>query len=354
MRGPMTREQIKRLMAHKKADPASAATLAQAAKPAKPLHSATAPPVMPPGLEVSYLRASGAGQGLEYYPAVVGKLEVHYTGARLESDAALNLAFAAEVEEGPIPVDWDNAIEIDLDPSDIETDPLPGATFAELPGVAQKPNEYAKWRKDLLSWVRQNRPLVLYRSKRFKMTSRPGESEGEFRSKLSQAAREKRDLAVEKIRKKYDGKFTTLRNRLMRAEQAISREQEQAKSKKIETMISFGTAILGAFLGRKAVSATSATRMGTAMKSAGRMQKEKMDVARARETADAVRQQMAELDARLQADIDRLEAAFDPSSETLEEVHVKPKRTDMALQIFGLTWLPYRTDIEGRLNPDWR
>ena len=353
LRGPMTREQIKRLMASRKSSAVSSTAVAQTAKPTKPVQIATAPPVIPPGVDVCYLRASGAGQGLVYYPAVLGQLDVHYASARFQGDTTVTMAFAAQVEEGPVALDWDSAMEIDLDPANIDNQPLPGATFAELPGIAKKSNEYSKWSKDLLRWVRQNRPLVLHRSKRFKMTSRTGESEVEFRSRLSQAAREKRDLEVEKLRKKYNSKFTTLKDRLMRAEQAISREQEQAKSKKIETMISFGTALLSAFLGRKAVSATSATRVGTAMKSAGRMRKEKMDVARARETAEAVRQQMADLEARLQDDIDRLEASFDPSSETLEEIHVKPKSTDMTLQIFGLTWLPYRKDVKGRLSPDW-
>ena len=171
---------------------------------------------------------------------------------------------------------------------------------------------------------------------------------------MSQASREKRDLEVEKLRRKYGSKFNTLQNRLMRAEQAIQREQEQAKSKKVETMISFGTAILGAFMGRKAVSARSASRIGAAMKSAGRMRKESMDVARAKETAVAVKQQMAELDARLQTDIDSLEATLVPAAEELQEVMLKPKSTDITLEVFGLTWMPYRKDAGGRLTPDWQ
>jgi hypothetical protein len=140
----------------------------------------------------------------------------------------------------------------------------------------------------------------------------------------------------------------------MRAEQALQREKEQAKSKKMETMVSFGTAILGAFLGRKAVSSRSATRFGTAVKSAGRMRKERMDVARAQETAAAVRQEIAELDQRLQGNIDSLETRYDPAADELEEVTVKPKSTNITLEAFGLTWMPYRKGADGRLSPDWQ
>jgi hypothetical protein len=362
LRGPLTREQIKILMAHKK----SAAALAQAASPqpaaapeatgagAPTDVSVSEPPVVAPGINVMYLAASGAGQGLMYYPAVAGWFDVYYSSAKYKVDATRKLAVAAILEDGPVAADWDQAEEIGLGSDDLQTAPLTGANFAELPSVAEKAKSYKKWNKDLLRWVRQNRPLTLYRSKRFKLTSGPEESRSEFLSRVTQAAREKRDLEVEKLRRKYSSKYNTLQRRLMRAEQTLQREQEQAKSKKMETMVSFGTAILGAFLGRKAVSARSAGRFGTAVKSAGRMRKESMDVARAQETAAAVKHEMAELDERLQNDIDGLDASFDPAVEELEEVAIKPQSTNITLEAFGLTWMPYRKDVGGRLTPDWQ
>ncbi len=366
LRGPLTREQIKKLMATQKSQQAAVAAPVQAAAAALPTATAvqaasdaapsavSEPPVVAPDINVMYLAASGAGQGLMYYPAVAGWLDVHYSSVRYKVDSTEKLAVSAILEDGPVPLEWDQAEEIRLEPDELQTAPLPGASFAELPSVARKVKSYSKWNKDLLRWVRQNRPLMLYRSKRFKLTSSPDESKSEFCSRLNQAAREKRDMEVEKLRRKYGSKFDTLQKRLMRAEQAIQREQEQAKSKKMETVVSFGTAILGAFLGRKAVSTSSATRFGTAVKSAGRMRKESMDVARAQETANAVKQEMAELDQRLQSDIDNLEAGYDPAAEELEEVMVKPKSTDITLQAFGLTWMPYRKGPDGRLSPDWQ
>ncbi|MDT8284565.1 MAG: hypothetical protein RQ767_03495, partial [Thermovirgaceae bacterium] len=164
---------------------------------------------------------------------------------------------------------------------------------------------------------------------------------------------EKRDLEVENLRKKYGSKFITLKNRLMVVQQAVDREQEQAKSKKMETVISFGTAILGAFLGRKAVSATSASRVGTAMKSASRMAKEGQDVKRAQERASSIQAQIDELEIRLQEDISALQTSLDPTQEEIEEVRVYPKGTEITVTVFGLVWMPYRKAAGGRLSPDW-
>ena len=363
--GPLTREQIKSLMADKKSVAAPAAAAATGSSPqfaaaavrsteAPAAASAAGPPVVAPGIKVMYLAASGAGQGLIYYPAVAGWLDVYYSSAKYNVDVNRKLAVAAPLEQGAIALDWDQAEAIDLSPNALQTSPLSGADFAVLPSLAEKTESYSKWQQELLRWIRQNQNLTLYSSARFKLTSSAGESRSEFLSRLNQAAREQRDLEAEKLRRKYSSKYNTLQRRLMRAEQALQREEEQVKSKKMETMVSFGTAILGAFLGRKAVSATSATRFGTAVKSAGRMRKESMDVARAQEMASAVKQEIAELDERLQAEIDGLESTFDPAAEELEEIMLKPKSTDIALEVFGLTWLPYRKSADGRVNPDWK
>jgi hypothetical protein len=358
LHGPMTREQIKTLTAAKKTPAISAKPIPAAEETAgepispKPPRIATLPPVMPPGIETFYLTGSGAGHGLVYYPGVIGQVDIHYFSSGHQIDVTESLALAVEFQDMPSILDWNQAME--FNPANLETSPAPGADFVPLPAAAMKAGAYRKWNKDFLRWVSGNRPLVLYRSRRLGMTGRPGESEGEFRVRFSQAIREKRDLEVEKLRSKYRSRFTTLRNRMMRAEQAVSRETDQAKSSKIQTAVSFGTAIIGALLGRKTISATSASRIGTAMKSASRIRKEQMDIDRARETSESLKDQLVELDKQLQSDIERIEASFDPGREELEKISIKPRRTEMTLGLFGLAWMPYRKDAGGRLSPDWR
>jgi hypothetical protein len=365
LRGPMTREQIKILTADIKTGVQPAAGPAPAAAPATstaPVSMTPAersapeiskPPVMPPEIKAFYFPASGAGAGLEYFPAMAAWLDVHYSSTKHKVAATEKLALTVTLEEGPVVLDWDRAAEITLDPADLDAAPLTGAVFARLPAAAKNKKAHDDWRRDVMRWVRQNKPLLIYRSERFGVSSNPQESKGDFLARLSQIARETRDLEVEKLRQKYSTRFNTLNNRLMRAEQAVMREQEQAQSSKIQTAISFGTAVLGAFMGRKAVSVGSASRFGTAMRSASRIRKESMDVARAQETAEATKAELAELDKRFQADVEKIETSFDAESESIRETLVNPKSADMTLEFFGLVWMPYRRDARGQLAPDW-
>jgi hypothetical protein len=360
LRGPMTREHIKSLTAAGAAvNPAASAAETSLPEKAPVTPSASAaresqPPLLPPGLSAYYVPAEEPGSGLEYYPAVLAGLDIHYTSAKQRIDLSRRLAYAAPLAEGPVPLDWDQAVAVMLDPSELKSKPDVGASFADLPAEAKKPKAYDAWRKDLVRWVRQNCALRLLSSERFGMSSGPEESKAEFLGRLAQAAREQRDLEAEKLRRRYADKFNALKDRLTRAEQALTREQEQLSAKKVETAISFGTAILGAFLGRKAVSATSAGRLGTAMKSAGRIRKESMDTARAQESAESVKARIAELDQALQADIAKLEDAFDPAGEKLQEISVAPTPAGISQEFFGLVWLPYRRDAQGKAVPAWR
>jgi hypothetical protein len=278
-------------------------------------------------------------------------MDIRYADARNGVDLVKTLALAAELQDGPVPLDWDQAVEVDA--GFLETDPFAGAEYGALPVAAQKPAAFGKWQKDLLRWVRQHRPLNLYQCSRLKMVGEPDEPEGRFRARLAQTMREARDREVEKLRIKYANRFAKLKERLMLAEQAVEREADQVKSRKMETAISFGSAILGAFLGRKVVSASSASRVGTAMRSASRIEKESMDVARASERAEAIRGQLADLDQKLQDDIDAIDTTLNPESIDLETIAVHPKSTDITLELFGLAWLPYRRSADGRIGPDW-
>jgi hypothetical protein len=360
LRGPMTRENIKLLTA---ADAVvkPAATDAETFSPEKLPLAASAgvvresqPPMLPPGVNAYYVPVAASVPEIEYFPAVAASLDIHYTSAKHRVDLSRRMAYAAPLSEGPVPLDWDQAVPIELDPSELGSKPAAAASFAELPAEAKNPKAYDGWRKNLTRWVRQNCALRLLRSERFGIVAHPEESQADFMARLAQAAREQRDLEAEKLRRRYAEKFATLKDRLMRAEQAVMREQEQLSAKKVETAISFGTAILGAFLGRKAVSSASAGRLGTAAKSAGRLRKESMDAARAQESADAVKAHIAELDRALQADIAKLEAAIDPAVDKLQEISVAPTPAGITPEFFGLVWLPYQRDVQGKALPAWR
>ena len=353
--GPMTRDQIRELAKEKAVSPALSEVVPEIPKPPEirlPEAGATRiPPAVAPGIQAFYLRGSGAGQRLIYQPGVVGLAEIHYSQSRFNINTSQTIAFASKLEDAPVPLDWENSWAVQ--PDHLDRSSLPGATYDEIPSSAGKSSAFDQWGKELVRWISRSRSLSVYYSAQMKAVSVMGETEAEFRSRLTQKFRELRDLEVEKLRKKYGRQFATLKDRLMRAEQAIAQESDQAKIQKMQTAISFGATILGAFLGRKPISATSARGVGAGMRSASRIQKEKMDVVRAQERSQAIQAQIQDLETRLQDDIGRMEIELDPQAGKIEEIRINPKPGDIMIKAFGFVWIPFRQNTAGGLNPDW-
>jgi hypothetical protein len=112
--------------------------------------------------------------------------------------------------------------------------------------------------------------------------------------------------------------------------------------------------VLGALLGRKAISTSTLGRATTAARGMSRTMKESQDIELAKQNMAAAEQQKAELEAQIQADMQQLSGALDPASEPLTPFVLKPKRTDIVVQIVALAWAPAWQDADGTVSPAWK
>jgi len=374
LRGPLTRKQIKSLMDPIKAQAEGAAApqaaTAVAGAGAQLARSATATstattvvnssttqdrqPVLPPDVSQYFITVRATEKGgatLVYHPTVLGAAQVRFSDKKI--DTTRELTVLAQVSDGVVAVDWENAALVELAIEDLEKSAEDGAQFTELPGPASKAKSYDKWQKDMAAWLYRSQKVALFNSPTLDQTSNPDESERDFRIRLQQAARERRDEAAERLRLKYAPKIAALEERKRRAQQAVEREAEQARGQKMQTAISFGATLLSSFMGRKAISMTSLGRATTAARGVGRSIKESQDVDRAEETVAAVDQQMAELDAQFKEEKTALETSGDPQTETLETTVVKPTKANITIKLLSLAWAPYWHDAQGQTTPAW-
>ena len=358
--GPMTREQIRSVTA---LAPAAAPTAALASAPALSTAAtgggfasldarAAVAPVLPPDVPQYFLPPTSDG-ALLYNAVVLGVADVSFANAKLGVTEQRRVMLMTSVDDGPIALEWDAAERVALEPSVLEQRPHDGAAFGALPVVATKAKNYAVWSKTLQRWVVANETVTLFKSAAFKATSQPGESVGQFRVRLQVMAHETRDAKIEVLRGKYTTRLSALQDKLRRAEQAVQREAQQASQAKMDTAISLGGAILGAIFGRGKVGVGTLGKVATATRGAGRAAQQAGDVTRAQESVEAVRQQYADLDARLQAEVDALGAAYDAQREALEEVVVKAKAADVHVQLCALLWVPYVKEANGMVSKAW-
>lgn len=343
--GPLTRPQLKALVAARRATmttapsdgasppPAAPATSAATAAPAGPTSAGATTvtaPLLPPAIEQVFVSAA---PGATLRPWLLVAAHVRWADAKLGVDHAEDVVLLAPLADGAEPVRWSDAGRIALRLADLAHRPPPGVSFAPVPPPATLPKSWTAWRKAAGPWLVRHWRLPLWRAANG-MTSRPGEHERDFRGRLAIAAREERDAAIDALQAKAAPKMAALAEKRRKALAAVEKAEAQARSKGVDAAMAVGATVLGALLGRKTLRSTT-----TAVRRAGATATRAGDVERARQTVAAVEQQMRELDGQVRAAIDELHRA-DPTMAPLAVHELRPKKADVAVQRVALAWAP--------------
>jgi hypothetical protein len=353
LRGPLTRNQIKQLMDPYKDSAAPAVTPAAAvatavAVDAKPAGATSVQPTLPAGVPQYFVPLRGSSAGVVYRPMLVGGAKVRFSDPKSRVDTSRDVVAVTPIRDQVVAVSWDDAQEANFSLNDLEKSPAQGVQFGELPAAALKVKNFTEWNKDFVSWLYGAQSLQLYHSPSLDQLSNPGENERDFRVRLQQTAREQRDEQVEALRKKYAAKMSALQEKVRKAEQAVQREADQANQAKMQTAVTVGATLLGAFTGRKIASASTISKASSALRGVSRSMQQQGDVTRAKDTVETYKSQLEELNAQFKDDSDALEGKIDPATETLETVTIKPKKTDINIELVALTWAPFREE-----TPAW-
>lgn len=348
LRGPLTRDQIALLMQTRRqtvaiAAPASPPDIASpiVLKPSTTISSAGTRPLLPPGVTESFLvsrEKRSVGTALTYNPAIFGAAQIHFVQASLGIDAWQDVALLAAADDLSSEESvWEQATPL-AEPPEFEAQPAEGAAFSELPAGLSRPKTYTSLSASLKSYLYRTQRLALWRCALLKETSRPGESEGDFRVRIRQSVAEQRDLAIERLREKFAPKLAALQEQQRKAEQRVEKERAEAKESTFSAAVSVGSSILGALLGRKMLSTTTMNRAATSARAATRASRQRADIGRAEETVEAISERLNDLETQFHAEVEKIRQSLDPDTLVLEQVEVKPRKADVNVKQVLLVW----------------
>ena len=345
LRGPLTGPEIARVMAPRKAavapGPGAMPTIATTDAP-----PATRP-ALAAGINEYFLQATRGTGPVLYKPLIAAFAKLHYVDAKLGLDEWQTAGWLAPLDDGGGNASWEDAGRDAQLKSRLTAAPVADAEYAELPGTALRAASYAAWGKALQAHLYETARASLFHAEAFKATSKVGESEGDFRARLTLTAREKRDAAVTALRQKWVAKLQQLQDQIRRAEDRHEREKQQLSQSRMQTAVNVGTTLLGALLGRKAISATRLGRAGSAARSASRWGQESQDVERAEESIEVLRQRLADLQKQVAVEVAQLESALGGGTIALRSVDVPARKSDIAVGEVALVWAPWRKGADG-------
>ncbi len=375
LRGPLTREQIQTLMAPRKqaqpvpspaaspkasasgttktASPSTTSTHAPASSSSPPplASSAGSRPVVPPDVPEFFIPRQSplnVGAAILYRPAILGVARLHYADRKPGVDFWETLGLLQPVGE-KMPTDVWHGAEAHTDHvPQLDRSPEPGASFAPLPSPLSRAKSYAEYNKALKSYLYRERKLALWFCPDLKAYSQPGESQRDFRLRLSQGSREARDQAIEELRAKYAPKRTKLYEEVRKARERLDREQSQASKAKWDAAVAFGNSVLGAFLGRKTMSKTNVSKASSAAKAAGKAIQQSGDTGAAQQELDRALEKFTDLELQVKDEIEKLESTLRPEALVLEAIELPPKKADITIEQVVLAWTPWTIGAGGQ------
>ncbi|MFM8378903.1 MAG: helicase HerA domain-containing protein [Planctomycetia bacterium] len=342
LRGPLLREEIKRLTGDA---PTAATTAAQPSimleRPDAGLAAGAPRPILPPGVREVFLapkRHIGPDAAVVYEPAILGRARVRYAKAAARVDVDREVICLAPASDSVGESAWEAADTLP-EPPEVEPAPRTGS-FASLPSVLAGPKGYAALATALKGHLARTAKLVVYAAPDLDAVSRPGESEADFRVRLTQRAKEWRDSRIDDVRSRYAQKIASLTDRIERARQKVEREKAEAKNQSMQTYVSIGSAVLGALLGRKMASSTTIGKAATSMRTASRAARQQADVAHAEESLATLEERRQVLEEEVDAELERIRVDADPSRIVLETIEIPAKKTDISVDDVVLAWIP--------------
>ena len=359
LRGPLTRDQIRTLMADRKAvEPSMEAAKVEGAQPAEEhgeragIESVQEPPAVAatsteelPVVDSNvaqyfHQKSSTAQESVHYEPFLLGVGKVDFVDRKTrEILASDEVELILPLNRDEIEVDWSEAEAFDVGVESLGREPSIDATWASLPEVAKRSSSYTQWKRDLEEYLYSERRLEMFESAALKARSHPRESERDFRIRLGDLARSERDRRLAALRDSFAARRRKLEDRLVRAESRLAKEKDQATRAKLETAVSIGSTLLSVLTGRRRLSQSTINRAGSSVREAQESSRQAEDVREARQSIETLENELQELEQDLARQVEEMGRDLDPLHAVLVTVTIQPRRSDVDVRSTGLLWL---------------
>ncbi|MGH9382440.1 MAG: ATP-binding protein [Thermoanaerobaculia bacterium] len=358
LRGPLTRRQIEKLMAgHQEPEPtadaaATASDVAAGTAPVAPAAAAPAGgagadataasaetstgtlPVLPPDVRQVFLPPLRQDTR-RHYPGLLALVRMYFADRGREHEGSQEFALFAPFDDGPVPIDWTAAEEVEVGEEGLGAEPALALPFAPLPAAASRKASYGQWEKALTSWLYNERRLELLRAPGVGLTSEAGESREAFLERVREAVKAQRGPKETALDEKLRSDLARLDERIQKATANLAKQEEQVAHQKRNAWIHLGTTVLGGVLGRRRSSG-----LGSAARSYSRVGAEKQDVERAQGELAALERQREEREHEHEEALRELDRAIDAAGQELETVALAPRKADIRVRLLTLAWRP--------------
>lgn len=275
-------------------------------------------------------------QGLVYRPVLLAQAQARILDRRMHLDVDFaRTALVLDPDRRGV-VRWDSFPAARIDTVKLDDAPDPRARFASVDAPLTDGKLLAALQKDFLDWAYRSAQVTIRANETLKVYAGPEVSAAEFRTLCADAAREARNTDAVKVEQAYDKKLDQLREKLLREERELSKDQAELSERKMEEMGTHAENILGLFGGRR-----SSRRLSSSLSKRRMTAQAKAEVEESLDTVGELKRQITDLEKEKTQALDEITDRWSEVASQVSELTVTALKKDVLLDIFGVAWMPF-------------
>jgi hypothetical protein len=346
--GPLTRDQIRRLMGARDDQAATSIEPGAAALPTSPESrladdETSVPPRVAEGVAVVYLdvAAPWAAEigavpgGRRLAPALVARVQMLFDDTR--ADLRETVEWEACVPISDREVDWAEAVAVDYDRRDLRHDPPAGATYTLAQAKIANKTWFRATTADLRSHLQREQSITLLTNRQLKLYSRIDEPDSHFAQRCRDTADAAKDAEVAAIRDRLTARMGALRAAIAKYADRIDELEADERDRRNQDLISIGSSVLGSILGGRASTTTIARSAGRA---ATRGQSSAQRIRTIEKRIEEKDVALDDLEADLREAVAQIEDEWNEKAEAIEPLEIRLHKSDISVEEVSLLWWP--------------
>ncbi len=277
---------------------------------------------------------------LVYEAALLGNATIRFMDRKRQLDERLEKLLLAPAPTGVERVDWSLAEELSVATHDLRQAAEPGSTgqatlFASVPKAANSARELNRIKKELADWLYYNCRLTIQAHEALGIYQGPQESTRDFTIRLQQAARERRDQEVDALEDQFAQQINRLEEKIRKHQRALTAAETDYTARQQQEWIGIGESVLGWVMGRRNMRTRSTTASRRRLTTQAAQ-----EIEESQEEIQDLRQAVADLEAELQEQTAEITRKWTDLLDDLDPEELAPRRTDVDVRLLALAWLP--------------
>lgn len=277
----------------------------------------------------------GSIQGTVYRPVLLASAQIRILDRKFNVDTEMTKSALVTTLDRRGIVRWDEFPYAGPSLDKIGTLPVDSARYASIEPPLNESKLLASLQKDFTDWAFRNSEVTARANTKLKIYAGPDVTAADFMKQCADAAREACDAEIEKKTSSIERKIKTLESKLGREESELREDQAELQNRNIESyanLAELGASLFG--LTRKKSVTTQFTKHRLAQSAKAQVQESQETIARLSNELERLERERDSLESEINKRWGSIVSEFD-------EVAIKPKKTDVYVNIFGVAWMPY-------------